>query len=143
MPRSRNGSVGLVLFYCAPWSGPLGRPWFDAPCFWGTRMANTLVAKLVKRFKTIYTGTPKWAWQFEPSIPLIGKKYKPGNGLLIYASAENLSWLNGQELPARFRGERAYNRYDWCLSLNLVLSGSTVQCPRGQYSSERIRPTSW
>ena len=48
-------------------------------------MANALVAELVKRFKTIHTTPPKWAWQFKPSIPLIGEKYKPGKGLLIYA----------------------------------------------------------
>ncbi len=77
-------------------------------------MANALVAELVKRFKTIYTQTPKWAWPFKPSIPLIGEKYKTGKGLLIYASAENLSWLNEHERPARFLGGKAWNRYRAC-----------------------------
>ncbi len=36
---------------------------------------------------------------------------RPGRGLLAYASAENLSWLNRQSPPARFTGADAWNRY--------------------------------
>ena len=82
--------------------------------FWGTRMVNPLVTELVKRFKAIFNKPPRWAWQLKPSIPLIGEKHKPGKGLVIYASAENLSWLNGQKPPARFLGEKAWNRYRLC-----------------------------
>lgn len=66
---------------------------------------------LIQRFKDTFSGTPKWAWPFKPSIPLVGKNYKPGKGLLIYASAENLSWLTGTTIPERFRTEDAWNRY--------------------------------
>jgi len=67
---------------------------------------------LIKRFKNTFTGVPPWAWAwpFKPSIPLVGKNYKPGKGLLIYASAENLSWLNNAPTPERFRTEDAWNR---------------------------------
>jgi len=66
---------------------------------------------LIQRFKNTFTGTPKWAWPFNPPIPLIGKNYRPSKGLLIYASAENLSWLNDTTTPERFRTEEAWNRY--------------------------------
>lgn len=66
---------------------------------------------LIQRFKDTFSGTPKWAWPFKPSIPLVGKNYKPGKGLLIYASAENLSWFNESTPPPRFSGNKAWNRY--------------------------------
>ena len=44
-------------------------------------------------------------------MPLVGKKYKPGKGLLIYASAENLTWLNDNPTPEYFRTNKAWNRY--------------------------------
>jgi hypothetical protein len=69
---------------------------------------------LTKRFKDTFKTTPKWAWPFKPPVPLVGKNYKPGKGLLIYASAENLSWLHSKKPPARFSGEKAYNRYRTC-----------------------------
>lgn len=78
---------------------------------------------LIQRFKDTdtFTGTPTWAWQFKPSIPLVGKNYKPGKGLLIYASAENLSWLNNKHLKPeqeldlkRFQTEAVWNRYRAC-----------------------------
>lgn len=66
---------------------------------------------LIQRFKDTYTGPPAWAWQFNPPIPLIGKDYKPGEGLLIYASTENLAYLNKEGTPPRFGNEDAWNRY--------------------------------
>ena len=50
---------------------------------------NTLASDLIQRFKDTFTDVPEWAWPFKPSIPFIGNNYKPENGLLIYASAEN------------------------------------------------------
>ena len=68
--------------------------------------------QLIRRFKSTFTTIPKWAWQFPPTIPLIGQQFKPGKGLLIYASAENLSWMHDADTPARFSGkETAWNRY--------------------------------
>ena len=49
-----------------------------------------------------------------PPIPLVDKRYKPGKGLLIYASAENLSWLHNEPVPGRFSGNKAWNRYRIC-----------------------------
>ena len=57
--------------------------------FTGTGMEK----QLIRRFKSTFTTIPDWAWDFKPSIPLIGQQYKPGKGLLIYASAEmHLRW---------------------------------------------------
>ena len=107
MPRSRNGSVGLVLFCRALWWGWASSLRFNAPfCFW-----DDMQKALIQRFKDTFSGIPKWAWPFKPSIPLVGKNYKPGKGLLIYASAENLSWFNKTTVPERFRSEDAWNRY--------------------------------
>ncbi|MHA2064212.1 MAG: hypothetical protein ACXABY_07510 [Candidatus Thorarchaeota archaeon] len=66
---------------------------------------------LLQRFKDTFTEIPKWAWQFKPPVPLVGHNYKPGKGLLIYASAENLAWLSKTTAPERFRTEDAWNRY--------------------------------
>jgi hypothetical protein len=54
---------------------------------------------------------PKWAYDFVPSIPFIGNEYKPGEGLLVYASAENFTWMNRRDIPARYGDGRAWNRY--------------------------------
>jgi hypothetical protein len=72
---------------------------------------NTLANDLIQRFKDIFTDVPEWAWPSKPSIPLVGENYKPGKGLLIYASAENLSWLNDDPTPQFFTDENAWNRY--------------------------------
>jgi len=66
---------------------------------------------LIQRFKDTFTDMPKWAWPFHPPIPLVGRNYKPGKGLLIYASAENLSWLNKRDAPNCFVTDEAWNRY--------------------------------
>ena len=73
-------------------------------------MGKILATELIKRFKTTYTKPPDWAWPLKPSIPLIGQTYKPGNGLLIYASAENLTGLN-HEISERFTSGAAWDRY--------------------------------
>ena len=80
-------------------------------------MKNELASELIKRFKNTCESVPPWACPYNPSIPLVGKYYKPGKGLLIYASAENLSWLNKPTTPERserlkhFISEDAWNRY--------------------------------
>jgi len=70
--------------------------------------------QLIRRFKDTFTGVPTWAWPFKPSIPLVGKKYQPGKGLLIYASAENLSRFRTKPVPERFTSEKVWNRYRAC-----------------------------
>ena len=72
---------------------------------------NPLANDLIQQFKKTFTGLPQWAWPFKPSIPFIGDNYKPKNGLLIYASAENLSWLNNEPPPPFFTNEDVWNRY--------------------------------
>ncbi len=69
---------------------------------------------LVKRFRATYEGTPSWAWPYMPSIPFIGRSFTPGRGLLIYASAENLSWMNQKSKPRRFTTDHVWNRYRAC-----------------------------
>lgn len=70
-----------------------------------------LAAELIARFEATFDGVPGWAWPVKPSIPFVGQRYRPGRGLLIYASAENLSWLNRAAAPARFTSPAAWNRY--------------------------------
>jgi len=77
-------------------------------------MKNPLATQLIRRFKDTFNGLPKWAWPVKPPIPLVGKRYKPGKGLLIYASAENLSWFHNEPVPVRFSGNKAWNRYRIC-----------------------------
>jgi hypothetical protein len=51
---------------------------------------------------------------FSASIPLVGERYVPGRSLMVYASAENLTWMtSGRPRSHRdhFEGERAYDRY--------------------------------
>jgi len=81
-------------------------------------VTNTLANDLIQRFKATFTGVPEWAWPFKPSIPLVGENYTPGKGLLIYASAENLSWLNNETPPPFFTNEDVWNRYRVCYEEN-------------------------
>lgn len=54
---------------------------------------------------------PEWAWEFPPSIPFIGSEFNLGTSLLIYASAENLAWMNKQEVLPQFKEPCVWNRY--------------------------------
>lgn len=92
---------------CAPWRGSGSSLGLTLLIFFGATMQDLLV----QRFKDTFTGTPAWAWPVKPSVPLVGKNYKPGKSLLIYASAENLSRLNAASVPERFRTDCAWNRY--------------------------------
>ena len=74
-------------------------------------MPIDLTQRLIRRFRAAFTKPPDWAWQFPPPVPFVGSRYKPGRGLLVYASAENLSWLNGIETPWYFGEPDAWNRY--------------------------------
>lgn len=95
--------------------GPVGGCGADAPYFIGVAMprsnSNPLADELIRRFKQTYDGLPDWAWPFKPPVPLVGQRYRRGRGLLIYASAENLSWLTDTTPPPRFTSEDAWNRY--------------------------------
>lgn len=67
--------------------------------------------ELLDHFKRLYTSSPDWAWTFPPSIPFVGQDYCPGEGILVYASAENLSWMYEKETPERFKADQAWDRY--------------------------------
>ena len=97
-----------------PGRGPVGGLGADAPYFIGNAMprdSTTLADDLIRRFKQTYDGLPDWAWPFNPPVPLVGQRYRPDHGLLIYASAENLSWLNSDPTPTRFTSDESWNRY--------------------------------
>ena len=85
------------------------RPFF----FRDPRMAasTTLADRLIARFQKIDTGPPSWAWPFKPAIPLVGRRYKPGRSLLVYASAENLNSPTKEGLREYFQEPVAWNRY--------------------------------
>ena len=103
-------------------------------------MADTpnLRRSLVAAFKRIHDasgGTPEWAWPFRPPIPLVGDAYRTGKSLLVYASAENLSWLNEEDaVPLRFTSEKAWDRYRHCLA-EMERRG-----PRGFFPNVGIQP---
>jgi hypothetical protein len=73
--------------------------------------SQSLVAELIERFKMLDQGSPPWAWPFHPSIPFVGQRFRPGRSILVYASAENFTWLNGKPTPKRFTTDAAWNRY--------------------------------
>jgi hypothetical protein len=50
--------------------------------------------RLIRQFQRLFEGPPAGAWPFTPSIPFIGERCRPGCGLLIYASAENLAHVD-------------------------------------------------
>lgn len=75
--------------------------------------SHPFVTELIKRFKLLYQGSPRWAWDLCPTIPLVGQRFKPGRGLLVYASAENLNRFKGRLEHERYRSESAWNRYRW------------------------------
>lgn len=58
-------------------------------------LPSALVQEMVAKFKAIVEKekTPPWAFRYNPPIPFIGQDYPVGGGLLIYGSAEELTWL--------------------------------------------------
>jgi hypothetical protein len=89
----------------------------------GTK-GRPLIRELVHAYRRVYDGPPDWAWAFAPSIPFVGRNYTPTKGLLIYASAENLTWLNDTEPPERFNRPRVWDRYRAVYEEEGRLSGS-------------------
>lgn len=74
---------------------------------------SPLEEELISRFMATHKGPPVWPWRYAPSIPLIGRGYKPGRGLLVYASAEYLSWMRNRRHRRWqfFKEPIAWNRY--------------------------------
>lgn len=67
---------------------------------------------LLDRYHKIGLLPPPWSWNYRPSIPFIGTHYEPG-GILVYASAENLSHYerNPESRPPFMSDARALNRH--------------------------------
>lgn len=66
---------------------------------------------LQARFRLLYEKPPHWAWPFAPSIPFVGARYRREKSILVYASAENFTWLRSVTVPDRFTNARAFDRY--------------------------------
>jgi len=60
---------------------------------------------LQDRFRQMAGGPPEWAWPYPAPIPLAGRNYVPGRGLLVYASAENLAWMDRDKQHQKPRRE--------------------------------------
>lgn len=71
-----------------------------------------LAQTLLQRYREIGLRPPSWSWHYPPSIPFIGTHYKPG-GILVYASAENLSHYerNPEWIPPFMKDKRVLNRH--------------------------------
>lgn len=56
-------------------------------------MSTERAQNLLRRYQEIYDreGRPGWAAPHSPTIPFVGHSWIPGEGVLIYASAENLA----------------------------------------------------
>lgn len=54
---------------------------------------TALETELLHPFQPAECGPPRWAYQFPPSIPLVGAGYVPDRSLMVDASAENLTWM--------------------------------------------------
>lgn len=78
-----------------------------------TRTRSGVCPELVARFQRLHTEQPRWAWPYAPSIPFVGDQYRPDDGLLVYASAENFTWMTKKDVavPERFTGDGAWDRY--------------------------------
>jgi hypothetical protein len=102
-----------LLFGSAPWRAFPERSWFNAVFVSESRVAASVILadRLIDRFKATFTELPSWACPFKPSVPLVGRSYKPGRGLLVYASAENLSRLNVKKPSSYFNEPHVWNRY--------------------------------
>lgn len=78
---------------------------------YGRMTGDALRDRLLGGFQALHRQPPAWAWPYAPPLPFLGTEYAVGSGLLIYASAENLAWMNRRPVPDRFTSERVWDRY--------------------------------
>jgi hypothetical protein len=79
----------------------------------GTVRATPLEEELLSQFRAEFgrrdLPAPEWARTMPdgspipPAVPLVGPDYTPGQGLLIYAAAENLAWMSRDSTSANPR----------------------------------------
>jgi hypothetical protein len=68
---------------------------------------------MIQAFRAQNSPPPRFM-PFPASIPLVGERFVPGRSLMVYASAENLTWMTSgrpRSHTDHFEGERAYDRY--------------------------------
>jgi len=70
--------------------------------------------ELRSRFQRLHDSPPAWAWPVPPSCALVGRDFVPGESLLVYASAENFSWMARKDAPEWFKDDRVWTRYRAC-----------------------------
>jgi len=72
-----------------------------------------LAADLLARYRSLGLDPPPWAYPLPPSIPFVGKDYGRWGGILVYASAENLSRYvrDPKRRPTFLQDERVLNRH--------------------------------
>lgn len=72
-----------------------------------------LEAALLARYQEIGHNPPEWAYPLAPSIPFVGRRYGSWGGLLVYASAENLTHYerDPERIPEFLKDERRFNRH--------------------------------
>ncbi|QDU80498.1 hypothetical protein Pla110_22280 [Polystyrenella longa] len=71
------------------------------------------VHNLLEAYAEVGTDPPDWAYPSHASIPFIGKNYGRWNGVIVYASAENLAQYEREPetLPDYFNDDRILNRH--------------------------------
>lgn len=68
-----------------------------------SRAHASMVDGLLECYDRIFAdaGPPPWAWEWvKPTVPFVGRRYGATGSprILVYASAENLSWLDGSNV---------------------------------------------
>lgn len=77
------------------------------------RPTSCLEAELLKKYRELGHAPPAWAYPLAPTIPFVGTNYGRWGGILVYASAENLSNYerSPETVPPFLQDERRFNRH--------------------------------
>ena len=67
-----------------------------------------LADALIGRFKATFKGLPKWAWRFNPSVPLVGERYRPGRNRQRISSGIRYWGIVAVHGNKQSMGKRAY-----------------------------------
>lgn len=72
-----------------------------------------LEAELLDKYRELVHEPPDWAYSLAPSVPFVGEQYGSWGGVLVYASAENLSLYERApaSVPPYLQDERRFNRH--------------------------------
>lgn len=75
--------------------------------------SNLLESELLARYRELGHEPPDWAFPLAPTIPFVGANYGRWGGILVYASAENLSHYerDPETVPPFLKDERRFNRH--------------------------------